>query len=60
MPASLVVWILSALLIVGVLTQRWWEPRLAARGIPMRQWPWRWWLVGYPGTALRIWTTWRH
>ncbi|MFJ4799909.1 FtsK/SpoIIIE domain-containing protein [Streptomyces murinus] len=59
MPASLVVWILSALLIVGVLTQKWWEPRLAARGLHVRQWPWRWWLVGYPETALRIWTTWR-
>ncbi|WP_405671384.1 FtsK/SpoIIIE domain-containing protein [Streptomyces sp. NBC_01530] len=59
MPASLVVWILSALLIVGVLTQRWWEPRLEARGVPVRRWPWHWWLVGYPGTALRIVSTWR-
>ncbi|MFJ6669177.1 FtsK/SpoIIIE domain-containing protein [Streptomyces sp. NPDC091383] len=59
MPASLVVWFLSALLIVGVLTQSWWEPRLAARGVHVRRWPWRWWLVGYPETALRIWTTWR-
>ncbi|KUL34773.1 FtsK/SpoIIIE domain-containing protein [Streptomyces regalis] len=59
MPASLVVWILTALLIVGVLTQKWWEPRLEARGVPVRRWPWRWWLVGYPGTALRIVTTWR-
>ncbi|MGW1615401.1 FtsK/SpoIIIE domain-containing protein [Streptomyces sp. NPDC002285] len=59
MPASLVVWILSALLLVGVLTQRWWEPRLEARGVRPRQWPWHWWLVGYPGTALRIVATWR-
>ncbi|MFF5025930.1 FtsK/SpoIIIE domain-containing protein [Streptomyces collinus] len=59
MPASLVVWVLTALVLVGVMTQRWWEPRLAARGIPVRRWPWRWWLVGYPGTALRIFTTWR-
>ncbi|MDO0912103.1 FtsK/SpoIIIE domain-containing protein [Streptomyces sp. DT2A-34] len=59
MPASLVVWILTALLIVGVLTQRWWEPRLEARGVPVRRWPWRWWLLGYPGTALRIVATWR-
>ncbi|KUN00590.1 cell division protein FtsK [Streptomyces yokosukanensis] len=59
MPASLVVWVLTALLLVGVLTQRWWEPRLAARGIPVRRWPWRWWLVGYPGTTLRIFSTWR-
>ncbi|WP_405686420.1 FtsK/SpoIIIE domain-containing protein [Streptomyces sp. NBC_01387] len=59
MVASLVVWILSALLLVGVLTQNWWEPRLAARGIVLRRWPWRWWLAGYPGTALRILVTWR-
>ncbi|MHB9860066.1 FtsK/SpoIIIE domain-containing protein [Streptomyces sp. YIM S03343] len=59
MPASLVVWILSALLLVGVMTQSWWEPRLAARGLPVRRWPWRWWLAGYPGTALRIFSTWR-
>ncbi|CUW30651.1 FtsK/SpoIIIE domain-containing protein [Streptomyces reticuli] len=59
MPASLVVWVLSALLLVGVLTQRWWEPRLAERGIPVRRWPWRWWLVGYPACALRIFSSWR-
>ncbi|MFE7273725.1 FtsK/SpoIIIE domain-containing protein [Streptomyces sp. NPDC057623] len=59
MPASLVVWILTALIIVGVLTQRWWEPRLEARGVPVLRWPWRWWLAGYPGTALRIVSTWR-
>jgi S-DNA-T family DNA segregation ATPase FtsK/SpoIIIE len=59
MPASLVVWILSALLLVGVMTQRWWEPRLEARGFPVRRWPWRWWLVGYPATAWRIVSTWR-
>ncbi|MFJ9818796.1 FtsK/SpoIIIE domain-containing protein [Streptomyces sp. NPDC101151] len=59
MPASLVVWILSALLLVGVMTQRWWEPRLEARGVVLRRWPWRWWLVGYPGTTWRIWSTWR-
>ncbi|SDM63138.1 DNA segregation ATPase FtsK/SpoIIIE, S-DNA-T family [Streptomyces sp. cf386] len=59
MPASLVVWILSALLLVGVLTQKWWEPRLEARGVRPRQWPVRWWLLGYPSTALRILSTWR-
>ena len=59
MPASLVVWILTALILVGVLTQKWWEPRLEARGVPVRRWPWRWWLAGYPATALRIVTTWR-
>ncbi|MCX5050985.1 FtsK/SpoIIIE domain-containing protein [Streptomyces sp. NBC_00474] len=59
MPASLVVWILTALVIVGVLTQRWWEPRLEARGVPVRRWPWHWWLVGYPETTARIFLTWR-
>ncbi|MFH8659994.1 FtsK/SpoIIIE domain-containing protein [Streptomyces afghaniensis] len=59
MPGSLIVWILSALLILGVLTQRWWEPRLDARGVRWRAWPWRWWLIGYPQTAVRVWWTWR-
>ncbi|MFK4068095.1 FtsK/SpoIIIE domain-containing protein [Streptomyces sp. NPDC029674] len=59
MPASLTVWILSALLLLGVMTQSWWEPRLQARGINIRTWPWRWWMLGYPRTVLRIWWTWR-
>ncbi|WP_428935515.1 FtsK/SpoIIIE domain-containing protein [Streptomyces sp. ACT015] len=59
MAATLVVWLLSALLLVGVLTQSWWEPRLAERGFPVRRWPWRWWLTGYPVTVLRVLTTWR-
>ncbi|MFG3252474.1 FtsK/SpoIIIE domain-containing protein [Streptomyces sp. NPDC048172] len=59
MPASLVVWILTALIIVAVLTQRWWEPKLAARGVNVHAYPWRWWLTGYPRVALRMWWTWR-
>ncbi|MFD4540955.1 FtsK/SpoIIIE domain-containing protein [Streptomyces bauhiniae] len=59
MPASFVVWVLTALILTAVLTQSWWEPRLQARGVNVRRWPWRWWLLGYPGTALRIVGTWR-
>lgn len=60
MPGSLIVWLLSALLLLGVLTQRWWEPRLTARGVDVRAWPWRWWLLGFPRVALRMRWTWRH
>ncbi|MEU1148371.1 FtsK/SpoIIIE domain-containing protein [Streptomyces sp. NPDC005863] len=59
MPASLAVWTLSALLLLGLMTQSWWEPRLQARGVNIYAWPWRWWLLGYPRTTLRIWWTWR-
>ena len=59
MPSSLVVWTMTALLLVAVLTERWWGPSLAARGVQPRAWPWRWWLVGYPQTSLRIWWTWK-
>ncbi|MFF3817235.1 FtsK/SpoIIIE domain-containing protein [Streptomyces bluensis] len=58
MPATLVVWTLTALIILAVLTQKWWEPRLSSRGVDAGL-PWRWWLSGYPKTALRIWWTWR-
>jgi S-DNA-T family DNA segregation ATPase FtsK/SpoIIIE len=59
MPGSLIVWILTALLIVGVLTQRWWEPRLLAHGVDVNGWPLRWWLTGYPRVVLRLYWTWR-
>lgn len=54
-----VVWLLLALLGVGFVTRRWWEPRLLARGWDLRACPWRWWLAGYPRVVLRIWWTWR-
>ncbi|QEU94834.1 FtsK/SpoIIIE domain-containing protein [Streptomyces kanamyceticus] len=59
MPGSLIVWILSALLTLGALTQSWWEPKLAARGVNTADWPWRWWLLGYPRVVLRMRLTWR-
>ncbi|MWA12066.1 FtsK/SpoIIIE domain-containing protein [Streptomyces sp. BA2] len=59
MPGSLIVWILTALIITGVLTQRWWEPRLLARGVDVNGWPLRWWLTGYPRVVLRLYWTWR-
>ncbi|MER7928469.1 FtsK/SpoIIIE domain-containing protein [Streptomyces sp. NPDC096057] len=59
MMPSLLVWIVGGLVLVGVATRKWWEPRLEARGVPVRRLPWRWWLAGYPGTALRVLVTWR-
>ncbi|WP_301124786.1 FtsK/SpoIIIE domain-containing protein [Streptomyces cacaoi] len=53
------VWLFTALLILAVLTQRWWEPWAAARGFNLNAWPWRWWLLGYPRLAARMWWTWR-
>lgn len=59
MPGSLIIWILTALILTGVLTQRWWEPRLLARGVDVNGWPLRWWLTGYPRVVLRLYWTWR-
>ncbi|MFE0059426.1 FtsK/SpoIIIE domain-containing protein [Streptomyces sp. NPDC059003] len=47
------------LAVLAVLTRRWWEPRLEARGWNIRDLPVRWWLVGYPQTTWRIVSTWR-
>ncbi|MDT0409860.1 MULTISPECIES: FtsK/SpoIIIE domain-containing protein [Streptomyces] len=59
MAASLVVWVLSALLVLALLTQGWWSAALDRRGVRVSELPWRWWLTGYPSTALRIKGTWR-
>ncbi|WP_263167709.1 FtsK/SpoIIIE domain-containing protein [Streptomyces sp. SCSIO ZS0520] len=66
MALSLIIWIATAAFLLAVLTQRWWEPRLAARGVRVprrldgvRALPWRWWLLGYPRVALRLLFTWK-
>lgn len=59
MRAPLIIWVLLGLVVVGWLTRRWWEPRAAARGLSLAELPVRWWLVGYPQTVWRIYTTWR-
>ncbi|MCX4663482.1 FtsK/SpoIIIE domain-containing protein [Streptomyces uncialis] len=59
MTASLIVWTITALIVTAALTQEWWEPRLKSKGVRVPPLPLRWWLLGYPGTALRIWSTWR-
>ncbi|MGB8938876.1 MAG: FtsK/SpoIIIE domain-containing protein [Streptomyces sp.] len=59
MPGSLIVWILTALITIGALTQRWWEPRLLAHGVDVNGWPLRWWLTGYPRVVVRLFWTWR-
>ncbi|MEU8785321.1 FtsK/SpoIIIE domain-containing protein [Streptomyces sp. NPDC048637] len=56
---SLVVWLASAALILGVLTQRWWEPWLLKNGFNWRSLPLRWYLVGFPATALRMRWRWK-
>ncbi|MCQ4042454.1 FtsK/SpoIIIE domain-containing protein [Streptantibioticus rubrisoli] len=52
----LVVLVLAA---VAYLTRRRWEPWLAGRGIDVRSIPWRWYLLGYPATVIRMRLTWR-
>ncbi|MFJ9855555.1 FtsK/SpoIIIE domain-containing protein [Streptomyces sp. NPDC101150] len=59
MVASLAVWIGSALLILAVLTQRWWDPWLTKSGIDWRAVPWRWYLLGFPATAIRMRWRWK-
>lgn len=54
-----IVWVLLGLAGLGWLTRRWWQPRLAARGLDVRELPVRWWLVSYPQTAVRIVFSWR-
>lgn len=56
---SLLVWLLSALLILAVLTQRWWDPWLKKSGYDVRAIPWRWYLVGYPSTVVRMRWRWK-
>ncbi|WP_432096308.1 FtsK/SpoIIIE domain-containing protein [Streptomyces sp. bgisy100] len=56
---SLVVWIITALLILGVLTQRWWEPRLADKRFDLRAFPWRWYFAGFPAVAIRMRWRWK-
>ncbi|MFI7100166.1 FtsK/SpoIIIE domain-containing protein [Streptomyces sp. NPDC050161] len=57
---TLVIWFASAALILGVLTQRWWEPRLAKSQFAwVRAYPWRWYLIGYPATVVRMRWRWK-
>ncbi|KIZ17937.1 FtsK/SpoIIIE domain-containing protein [Streptomyces natalensis] len=56
---SLAVWFGSALLILAVLTQRWWDPWLAKSGVDWRAFPLRWYLLGFPATVIRIRWRWK-
>ncbi|MCX5446854.1 FtsK/SpoIIIE domain-containing protein [Streptomyces nigrescens] len=56
---SLVVWLASAALILGVLTQRFWEPWLLKKGFNWRSLPIRWYLIGFPATAIRMRWRWK-
>ncbi|WP_044370358.1 FtsK/SpoIIIE domain-containing protein [Streptomyces noursei] len=59
MAASLIIWVASALLILGVLTQRHWDPWLKKAGYDRSAVSWRWYLVGFPATALRMRWRWK-
>ncbi|MFF0054498.1 FtsK/SpoIIIE domain-containing protein [Streptomyces microflavus] len=59
MPWELTIWILSVLLCLVLLTQRWWEPKLAKQGARLGGGPWRWYLLGYPVALVRVPLTWR-
>lgn len=65
---TLVIWIVSVLLILVLLAQDWWRPRLPTwRARTRARWQkgrvrraaWGWYLGGYPTTAVRIYATWR-
>ncbi len=59
MPWELIVWIMSAVLCLGLLTQWWWEPRMPFWLRQGKGGPWRWYLFGYPLTVCRMRWTWR-
>ncbi|MBY8886904.1 cell division protein FtsK [Streptomyces sp. PTM05] len=59
MVAHLIPVALLVLAGLAYLTRKRWAPRLARRGLDVRTVPWRWLLVGYPVTAVRMRVTWR-
>ncbi|MFJ6012326.1 FtsK/SpoIIIE domain-containing protein [Streptomyces sp. NPDC092952] len=59
MPWELVIWILSVLLCLVLLTQRWWEEWAAKHLARLNGGPWRWYLLGYPMALVRVPLTWR-
>ncbi|WFB09606.1 cell division protein FtsK [Streptomyces sp. LX-29] len=59
MLASLVVWLVTAVLCVGLLKQRLWEHKRPTLPELLRQTPWRWYLIGYPTVVVRMRWTWR-
>ncbi|MFJ4964412.1 FtsK/SpoIIIE domain-containing protein [Streptomyces sp. NPDC088729] len=59
MPWELIIWILSVLLCIGLLTQRWWEAWAEKRFSGLGGGPWRWYLFGYPVALVRVPLTWR-
>lgn len=54
-----VVWAVSAVLCLALLTERWWAPRLEVSARRGEARPWGWWLAGYPLTVARMRLTWR-
>ncbi|TXL88822.1 FtsK/SpoIIIE domain-containing protein [Streptomyces sp. IB2014 016-6] len=59
MPWELVIWCVSVVLFLALLTQWWWQPRAPFWLRKVRESPLRWYLVGFPLTVCRMRFTWR-
>jgi len=59
MPWEAVVWGLSFLLCLLLLTYRWWEEPADRWVSSLKGGPWLWYLVGFPVAAVRVPLTWR-
>ncbi|WP_030747142.1 FtsK/SpoIIIE domain-containing protein [Streptomyces sp. NRRL F-5135] len=59
MPWELVIWIISVVLLLALMTQGWWQSRVPLWKRQARDTPWRWYLVGFPATVARMRWTWR-
>ncbi|MEU3880089.1 FtsK/SpoIIIE domain-containing protein [Streptomyces californicus] len=58
MSWTLIVWLASALLCLGLLTQSKWDPWLSERVARSESQPWWWTLIGYPTAVVRVRLTW--
>lgn len=56
---TVAVWAVAALLLVGTVTRRQWQPWLDARGVGVFGVPWGWYLGGFPALVLRMRLRWR-
>ncbi|MFF2940006.1 FtsK/SpoIIIE domain-containing protein [Streptomyces niveus] len=59
MPWELVIWLISVLLFLALLSQWYWQPRAPFWLRTVKSSPLRWYLIGYPLTVCRIHLTWR-
>ncbi|MFC8079855.1 FtsK/SpoIIIE domain-containing protein [Streptomyces sp. NPDC057307] len=59
MPWELIIWCISVVLFLALLSQWYWEPRAPFWLRKAKESPLRWYLVGFPITVLRMRFTWR-